>query len=59
MGARFVWINVLVGGLFAVAVDAKQRLISVSTSLTSASISATSVRRQMRQYREGTSIVAR
>ena len=37
MGARYVWINVLVGGLFAVAVDAEQRLISVSTSLTSAS----------------------
>jgi hypothetical protein len=42
MGARYVWINVLVGGLFAVAVDAEQRLISVSTSLTSASISVTS-----------------
>jgi hypothetical protein len=27
MGARFVWINALVGGVFAVAVDAKQRLI--------------------------------
>jgi len=42
MGARFVWINALVGGLFAVAGDAEQRLISVSTSLTSAAISATS-----------------
>jgi hypothetical protein len=37
MGARYVWINVLVGRLFAVAVDAEQRLISVSTSLTPAS----------------------
>jgi hypothetical protein len=27
MGARYVWINVLVGGLFAVAVDAERRLI--------------------------------
>ena len=42
MGARYVWINVLVGRLFAVAVDAEQRLISVSTSLTSAASSATS-----------------
>jgi hypothetical protein len=42
MGARYVWINVLVGGLFAVAVDAERRLISISTSLTSASISVTS-----------------
>jgi len=32
MGARYVWINVLVGGLFAVAVDAERRLISISTS---------------------------
>jgi hypothetical protein len=36
MGARYVWINVVVGRLFAVAGDAEQRLISVSTSLTSA-----------------------
>jgi hypothetical protein len=42
MGARYVWINVLVGRLFAVAVDAEQRLISVSTSLTPAASSATS-----------------
>jgi hypothetical protein len=34
MGARYVWINVLVGRLFAVAVDAEQRLNASLTHLT-------------------------
>ena len=49
MGARYVWINVVVGRLFAVAGDAEQRLISVSTSLTSAAELGNIMRCDVRQ----------
>ncbi len=57
MGARYVWINVLVGGLFAVAVDAERRLIFEQQHLPDLGIDFSNISTPsdaaIQRYREG------